>query len=139
MISDKPAKHFFELFHGLIFLNATQKKYHGILYDPESLISQIIDKIREIQEIKRGGKTQVSEEKSKSVSQSPPQAIAPKIDPLKLLEIAAENEKLLIGLLNLTGVIINSIDKEARAKIIEDKDLLKEIFEELIFGSVYRA
>jgi hypothetical protein len=43
----------------------------------------------------------------------------------------------LVGLINLTGKILQNVDAEASAKIVEQKELVKEIFQETLFASYY--
>ena len=66
MISDRPARQFFDLFNELIALNAELNWMEGEIYDPEDLIRQINGKINAIQEANRAKKiTVVDEEESK--------------------------------------------------------------------------
>ena len=50
------------------------------------------------------------------------------IDEVKALESTAENERLLIGLINLTGKILHNVDAETSAKIVEQQELVKQLF-----------
>ena len=38
-----------------------------------------------------------------------------------MTETAAENERMLVGLINLTGKILQNVDAAASAKIVEEK------------------
>jgi NADH dehydrogenase/NADH:ubiquinone oxidoreductase subunit G len=43
----------------------------------------------------------------------------------------------MIGLINLLGKIITKVDAALSEKIVQEKDLIKEIFKEFLFASVY--
>ena len=60
-------------------------------------------------------------------------------DEVKALELAAEQERLLVGLISLTGKIIAKADKAVSDRIIEEKDLIGQIFREFLFASYYQA
>ena len=53
--------------------------------------------------------------------------------------MAAENDRLMVGLINLTGKIIKNAKKEVSDRIIEEKDLISQIFREFLFASYYKA
>jgi hypothetical protein len=89
------------------------------LFDPEQLLSQIIDKIRA--------------DKAKL----PDDQIDSQIDETVLAEQAVEKERLMIGLVQLTGKIIAKVDKALSEKIVKEKDLINEIFKEFLFSSVF--
>lgn len=55
------------------------------------------------------------------------------------MELAAEQERLLVGLITLTGKIIAKADKEVSDRIIEEKDLIGQIFREFLFASYFQA
>ena len=44
----------------------------------------------------------------------------PEVDELKALESVAENERLLIGLILLTGKILRNVEEDVAAKIVEE-------------------
>lgn len=90
-------------------------------------MSQIIDKMRAISLVSRSSKMQLTDENSTLAE----------VDELKVQETAADNERVLVGLINLTGKILQNVDAEASAKIVEQKELVKEIFQETLFASYY--
>lgn len=55
------------------------------------------------------------------------------------MELAADQERLLVGLISLTGKIIAKADKAVSDRIIEEKDLIGQIFREFLFASYYQA
>ena len=131
-ISNRPSRQFFELFNALIDLKAMRDDLAGeaaadssAIYNPEDLLSQIIDKIKAQQKIKQeAGSEQVEETEE---------------DEVKALELAAEQERLLVGLITLTGKIIAKADKSVSDRIIQDKDLIGQIFKEFLFASYFQA
>ena len=68
-ISDRPARQFFDLLNELIDLNAIEDCLSGSsdkkIYDPEKLMSQIIDKMRLISLANRNSQVQLADEDSK--------------------------------------------------------------------------
>jgi len=131
-ISNKPSRQFFELFNELIDLKAHRDTLAGeaaadssAIYDPEDLLNQIIDKIKAQQKLKQEASAQQVEETEE--------------DEVKALELAAEQERLLVGLITLTGKIIAKADKAVSDRIIQEKDLIGQIFKEFLFASYYQA
>lgn len=121
-ISLYPCRQFFDLFNELIdyyFVKVTLGTEERDLFDPEQLLSQIIDKIRA--------------DKAKL----PDDQIDSQIDETVLAEQAVEKERLMIGLVQLTGKIIAKVDKALSEKIVKEKDLINEIFKEFLFSSVF--
>mgnify|MGYP000162106951 CR=1 FL=1 len=55
------------------------------------------------------------------------------------METAAENERLLVGMITLTGKIIAKADKAVSDRIITEKDLIGQIFREFLFASYFSA
>jgi len=55
------------------------------------------------------------------------------------MERAAEQERLLVGLVTLTGKIIAMADKTVSDRIIQEKDLIGQIFKEFLFASFFQA
>ena len=55
-------------------------------------------------------------------------AVRSGIDEVKVLESSAESERLLIGLINLAGKILKNVDAETSAKIVEEQELVKQLF-----------
>ena len=108
-ISNKPSRQFFELFNVLIDLKAVRDNILGDvaanaaqIYDPEDLLSQIIDKIKQQQKMRQ--------ESSASADAGD--------DEVKAMEQAAEQERLIVGLVTLTGKIIAKADKSVSDRII---------------------
>ena len=60
-------------------------------------------------------------------------------DEVKASELAAEQERLLVGLITLTGKIIAKADAAVSDRIIQEKDLIGQIFREFLFASYYQA
>lgn len=119
-INAYPCRQFFDLFNELIdfyFLKATLGTEEKELFDPERLLSQIIDKIR-------SDKAQKVDDGSE-------------VDDAVLQEQAVEKERLMVGLIQLTGKIITKVDQALSEKIVKDKDLINEIFKEFLFSSVF--
>jgi len=52
-------------------------------------------------------------------------------------QIAEERELLQDGLIKLTAKIIGTVDKSLSEKIVQEKDLINEIFKEFLFSSVF--
>ena len=46
---------------------------------------------------------------------------------------------MLVGLIELTGKILQNVSPEASARIVEEKQLIKEIFHEFLFSAYYKA
>ena len=46
---------------------------------------------------------------------------------------------MLIGLIELTGKILQNVSPDASARIVEEKQLIKEIFHEFLFAAYYKA
>ena len=128
-ISNNPARQFFELFNELIALNAEINEFEdqSTIYDPMQLLTQIIEKIKEIQEEGRTKKIKPVDEENLE-----------EVDELKVIEKAADQERLLVGLINLTEKILRNVDEETSEKIIEQQDLIKQIFQEFLFASYYQ-
>ena len=53
--------------------------------------------------------------------------------------MAEEREKMLVGLIDLTGKILQNVSPEASARIVEEKQLIREIFHEFLFAAYYKA
>lgn len=77
------------------------------IYNPEDLLNQIIDKIKVQQKLKQeaAGGDEAGDE-------------------VEAQELAAEQERLVTGLIVLTGKIITKADKAVSDKIIQEKDLI---------------
>ena len=126
-IQNKPSRQFFDLFTRLIDMKAYRDELMGAtedsssIYDPEDLLNQIIDKIKAQQKMKMEQAADANE------------------DEVEAQELAAEQERLVTGLITLTGKIINKADKLVSDRIIQEKDLIGQIFKEFLFASYYQA
>jgi len=125
-----PCRQYFELFNELIdyvtlreALGGDSKSGDLSIYDPEKLLAQIIDEIKNNK--KKSAEQALNEEEGS--------------DEVKVAEMAAENDRLMVGLINLTGKIIKNAKKEVSDRIIEEKDLISQIFREFLFASYYKA
>ena len=114
-ISNRPAMQFFELFNELIAINAdlNANEDQGSIYDPKQLLTQIIEKIKEIQ----------TENKAKKLKSVDEEATAEHDENKD--EMAQDQERLLVGLINLTEKILHNVDEATSQKIIEENDLTK--------------
>ena len=77
------------------------------VYNPEDLLNQTIDKIKQHQKDKQQesqGDDDMDEETA--------------------MEIAADQERMIVGLITLTGKIIAKADKAVSDRIIAEKDLI---------------
>lgn len=54
-------------------------------------------------------------------------------------DLAMKQEKLMIGLIQLTRKIIASADKEIIDRVILEQDLISQIFKEFLFASYFAA
>ena len=81
------------------------------------MLSFIIDKIRSLKQ-----NTSVAEEEE---------------DDIFAKEKLELNEKFRIGLIQLLCKIITKVDSHVSEKITQEKDLIKEVFRELLFASFY--
>ena len=130
-ISNRPSRQFFELFNKLIDLKAHRDDLLGdaaddssAIYNPEELLNQIIDKIKAQQRLKQEAASNDAADDG---------------DELQAIEVAKEQEKLLCGLITLTGKIIAKADAAVSDRIIQEKDLIGQIFKEFLFASYYQA
>ncbi len=120
-ISDYPCVQFFELYNELIdlfYVKQSLGKYEeSQIFDPEVLLSFIIDKIRSLKQT--SGATEEEE------------------DDIFAKEKLELNEKFRIGLIQLLCKIITKVEAHISEKIVKEKDLIKEIFREFLFASFY--
>lgn len=124
-ISEYSCNQFFDLFNGLIdfyFLKSSLSDTQDV-FNPEDLLSQIIDKIRADQSAKKEAAKDRGDDDEN--------------DDAAAVEAAAEKEKLMVGLINLTSKIITKVDAQLSEKIVQEKDLINEIFKEFLFASVF--
>ena len=110
-ISNKPSRQFFEVFNKLIDQKALRDDLMGeaadnsnSIYNPEDLLNQIIDKIKAQQKLQKA--TEADAEGDEEA------------DEVKAMELANEQERLLVGLITLTGKIITKADKTVSDRII---------------------
>lgn len=89
------------------------------LFNAEALLGQIIDKIRQDNSQKKLKKDDVDE--------------------VQASELAAEKERLMVGLIQMTAKIISKVDTETSERIVREKDLINEIFKEFLFASVFSS
>lgn len=129
-ISNKPSQQFFKLFNRLIDLKSSRDDLLGestedssAIYNPEELLNQTIDKIKQQQRDKIQQAAQDDHD----------------VDEVKAMELAADQERLLVGLITLTGKIIAKADKAVSDRIIQEKDLIAQIFRDFLFASYYQA
>jgi len=59
------------------------------------------------------------------------------LDEVNAQEIAAEKERLMVGLIWMTAKIISKVDTATSERIVREKDLINEIFKEFLFASVF--
>lgn len=120
-ISDYPCVQFFELYNELIDLfyakQALGTSEEQNVFDPETLLSFIVDKIRE--------QKQATTETDKDE------------DEIFAKEKADLREKFRIGLIQLMCKIITKVAAEVSEKIVQEKDLIREVFREFLFASFY--
>jgi hypothetical protein len=53
------------------------------------------------------------------------------------MEAEAERERLLVGLISLTEKIVAKVDATISERIVQEKDLVNEIFKEFLFPSSF--
>ena len=53
--------------------------------------------------------------------------------------VAESRERLMVGLIALTGKIIGTADVEVIEEIVKEKNLIGEIFREFLFASFFEA
>ena len=83
---------------------------------------QVIGRIKAIQEATGSSKVEVIEEEKDD------QSVASELDELKAVERGKESERMLVGLLSLLDKILVSLDEKTSARIVEEQDLIKQIF-----------
>jgi len=89
-------------------------------YNPEELLNQTIDKIKQQQAQSTEGNNDGDAG-----------------DEVEAMELEAEQERLLVGLISLAGKIIAKADKAVSDRIISEKDLIGQIFKEFLFASYF--
>lgn len=122
-ISDYSCNQFFELFNEItdsyfLKLSLAPTKTIKCDFDTELILSQIIDKIRADKNTKENNNGE-------------------DIDEIAAIEQQKERQRLLIGLIQLTGKIVVKVDPSVSEKIIEEKDLINEIFKEFLFTKAF--
>ena len=79
-------------------------------YDPETLLSQIIDKI------------------TGSQGTSSVESAEAQVDEVAVAEIAASRERLLVGLITLARKLIQTADSEVSSRVIQERNLIDLLF-----------
>lgn len=100
------------------------------MFDPESLLSQIIDKIKDYNK----------QAKSKSNGTTSEDLTLLKIQTSAGRTQVASNEdkeSIYIGLIQLTGKIFDNFDIRMSERLVESKNLIEEIFVHFLFASVF--
>lgn len=129
LISQYHCKQYFDLFCELIDHHFNLLALSGLkdasdqVFDPIELLSSIIDKIKEYNDLSNNANAltaQGEEEQNKGDKQ------------------VSEQEEIYIGLLQLTGKIIDNFDISLTEKIVEQKNLIDEIFSKFLFASVFK-
>jgi hypothetical protein len=115
LISEYPCTSFFDLFNELIDMHFTSTEQDASVFDAESLLSSIIDKIR-------------------ADKHAQPDLT---LDEITQEQLAQDRENLLVGLVHLTAKLIVKVDARLSEKIVREKDLVNEIFKEFLFASVF--
>ena len=126
MITDRPARQFFDLFNELIALNAEYSwmiEDQSAIYDPEDMLRQIIAKIKATSEKKRQGKIKTHDGGDEPMEETKEEVVE-ELDELKVQEKAAEEERMLVGLISLTEKILRNVEAEVSAKIVEEQNLI---------------
>lgn len=90
-------------------------------YDPETLLSQIIDKI------------------TGSQGTSSVESAEAQVDEVAVAEIAASRERLLVGLITLARKLIQTADSEVSSRVIQERNLIDLLFKQLLFRSYFQA
>lgn len=116
-----------------------------MVFDPETLLSQIIDKIKiynraSQKEVGASSlKINVSEPlRGKVDSPLSTSVLSPAISEQQSKNLLTEDaESIYIGLLQLTGKIIDNFDIKMCERIVEQKSLIDEIFVNFLFKTVF--
>lgn len=130
-ITDYPCKQYFELFCELIdhyFLAravSADSSLQQEAFNPEQLLILIIDKIKEYNKLAQS----IQGEQTGTTTST----IEGDIDS----DEVSEQENIYIGLIQLTGKIIDNFDISFSEQIVESKSLIDEIFVNFLFASVF--
>jgi len=115
LISKYDSKHYFELFCDIVDYYFRKKdelaKGAEEVFNPVELLSNIIERIRSL--IQRGTKMEEEEENQ------------------------GEIENIFVGLIQLTNKIIENFDIALCERVVEQKNLINEIFVNFLFASVF--
>lgn len=135
-VPEQTCSQYFDLFISLIDLSVMHGSLRGeqtgdqesnATYEPATLLAQLIDKIIASQKQQKALKSIGSQgEGDQAAADEAAQAI-----------IAANKERLLVGLITLTRKIIQTADKEVSDKIILEKNLIDLIFKQFLFVSYF--
>ena len=115
LISNYHCKQYFELFCELIDQYFTVD-HHQAEFNPETLLGLIIDKIKEYNRMESTAATDNNNNGE---------------------QCSSEQEDIYIGLIQLTGKIIDNFDISFSEKVVEQKNLIDEIFVRFLFSSVF--
>lgn len=91
----------------------------GSVFDPEQLLSQIIDKIKDYNSLNQSKASGSNNSNGPSLTSSDDQ------------------ESIYIGLIQLTGKIFDNFDIRMSERLVESKNLIDEIFVNFLFASVF--
>lgn len=102
------------------------------IFNPETLLSLIIDKIKDYNSL-----AQTNEASPKGNSEQINGGGAPGTEAKKGPD-EEDYESIYIGLLQLTGKIIDNFDISMSEKLVESKNLIDEIFVNFLFSSIFQ-
>lgn len=103
---------------GVLALGSSVGSKLDQVFNPEELLSLIIDKIKDYNKLAAGKK--LGETSSSTTTQS-----------------KEDIEGIYIGLIQLTGKIIDNFDISVSERVVEAKNLIDEIFVNFLFSSVF--
>ena len=113
MIAEYQCKQYFELFcelidHYFVTMQIGVNR-EAQVFNPESLLSLIIDRIKAYNQLRSN--TEAAQE---------------------------DQESIYVGLVQLTGKIIDNFDIKMSERIVESKNLIDEIFKNFLFASIFQ-
>jgi len=120
-ITEYECHQYFELFCDLIayfFGTSYESGAQERIFNPQELLSVIIDQIKEYN---KKAQASSSSEESGTMKQD-----------------LAEQEHIYIGLIQLTSKIIENFDITLCERVVEQKSLIQEIFDNFLFASVFQ-
>ena len=115
MIQEYPSKQFFALFNNLIehYFNRREDGDPD-LFDAEKLLGMIISTVKEENKRQIGDLPEIQKQ-----------------------EAETDRENMMVGLLNMTRKIMSCVDQSLSERIVQQHDLISEIFKEFLFKSVF--